>query len=68
MHQRQRKENEWGADDDDVVFVVPQPFTDLLKLLHEIIETNGEKLNHKSCSTGEGEEDKKKVLDKEPQG
>lgn len=32
------------------------------------LKPNGEKLKHKSRSTGEGEEDKKKVLDKEPQG
>lgn len=39
IHQRQRKENKWGAGDDDVVFVVPQPFADILKLIHEGIET-----------------------------
>lgn len=39
IYQRQRKECQWGADDDDVVFVVPQPSADLLKPLHEGIET-----------------------------
>lgn len=35
VYQRQGKEYKWGADDDDVVFVVPQPFTHLLKLPYE---------------------------------